>query len=602
MRLSEPILPIRFYNNIYDQRRFNVHCRQSDCAFELVYSANQLPTFQFKRNSKLSLPTNFYLRNICNDLLFNNYKMIPEGADVFNPSSLYGSFPLNDIVSLDPMTGPVYGDRPMVNVDCGKMVSVPLTEDCDLNAYTYLLVPLGFNDPINFQFKIIVDTFYASNAFVINLKLDGVVVGSIDSAGTFIFDLTNPDGNANLEIEFLYYECGDYFSISYMQGTADWFSGPVTNDVQLDQDDLIVLPNNDGKDFVVFCGNNVSNAPDGQYYYVVCSGSDRYFSEVFTIKRAKALESYYKLTWWNECDINNAVLYKESTLSGCQFKNTLFLDAGLFKPEYDTKDEGEENGNGDVNVTFQRWQKNLSFDSMTPEHITDALSAVFLHEFAYVLRPLNFFQDVLDNEYRILKIVSDIEQVDSDCYQKTTMKLLLEDRYTDTECCTDSNVINCTPCTYMACAVGECDGCDYYLSFGLNVDDPPVGLYSCADDSIVSVRPDDIICFNGAYYKLAYSGGVYTFAKVMPRIDSVTLGMLFYNVYGSVLPWTWASVEYNLDGGGWVALDSIQGDADGDFLYWLPIYLTAGATSFKIRFKMETLNCDYGYSDEWVII
>lgn len=591
---SEPILPIRFYNNLYDQKRFNLHC-QDKCLFELVYPAIDLPRFQFTRASKFQAPTKFYIRNVCDDAANDFYKMIPEGADVFGPPNIYGDFPKY-------FEYPGGGAGPpqqveAINLDCGKIVSTDI--GCEFGQLTgSIMVPLGFNDPFNFQFKIIIDNFYSAGTFQIRLKLDGVLVATISSAGTWIFNFTNPDLNSELEIEFYQYTCTDSFTISYMQGTVDMFAEMITGDIEMNEGALVVKPMADDRDIITFCSGNSANISPGQYYYVVVSGSDYYFSEVFTIKTAKEIEKFYRLKWWSECDLNDAIIYSSTTLS-CQFSNTLYLDAGLFKPEYDTKDDGEENGQGDTNILFQRWQKNLSFEvPLSPEFLTDALSGIFLHEFVYIRKPLNYYQDVLDNEYRVLKTVPDVEDVHYDCYQKVTLKMLLADRYTDTSCCNEANVFDCTPCNYT---VGDsCDGFDYALvESGAGYQ-----IQKCSDLTNIVIKTTDIICYGGKYYMFTKDdAGDYIISKTMPNIDSIGLVFLSYILFGSVLPYSWATVQYNKDGAGWVTLDTVQGDADGDILYWIPLYLVAGTIStFKVRIHMQTLNCDFGYSDEYLLI
>lgn len=600
MILSSPILPLRFYTSLFDQVRFNAHCNQKDAPFELVYAANELPSFQIRRDSKFQEPTEFFIRNICKDIELNYYKLFPEGVDKFGPgyADYFGTMPLYEIVSEDPVSGPIYGDRPILTVDCGKMVSVPMDTDCETAALSYINIPLGFNDPYNFTLKIVVDTFYTSGSFAINIKLDGTTVGTITSAGTHIFNLENPDLNPTLKLEFIGYECGDYFSISFMQAIIDKFNA-LTGEAVLNTNLLSTYPTKEGKDIIVFCNGNSANLSPGQYYYVVASGDDKYFSEVFTIKDAVELDSLYKLTWWNSCDINYSILYNPSTVDCDQFKNFLYLDAGLFKPEYDTKEEGEENGRGDLNTIFQRWQKNLHFDCMCPEFLADALSGVFMHDEIYVRRPKNEFQLVLDNEYKVLRVVPDVKNVADDCFQLVDLKLLLEDNYTDSECCDESPLIDCTPCDYnVALSSEDCDEDNpYYLVGGYNIK-------RCSDDVALDILPTDIFCINGKYYMfvLNNAGTGYNISKTMPNIDNVTTVGLYYNLFLSVLPYTFARIEYNKDGAGWVQYDEIQADEEGDALYLLPVSLSSGATDFKVRIYMHTLNCDYAYSIEYDII
>jgi len=80
---SELILPIRFYDDLFNQYRFG-NMSEPICEPLLVYPSRQLPHFQIKRTSSLLPPTQFKLRNICVDKDNNYYKVIPEGASNFH--------------------------------------------------------------------------------------------------------------------------------------------------------------------------------------------------------------------------------------------------------------------------------------------------------------------------------------------------------------------------------------------------------------------------------------------------------------------------------------------------------------------------------------
>src|SRR5688572_3999849 len=97
MRKSSPILPIAFYDDLFDQQRFNSHSANAD-QLELVYPFNALPHFQLRRTKALTACTKFYLRNVITDLSANYgfYKQVPEPASIFSTyaaENFFGGLP-----------------------------------------------------------------------------------------------------------------------------------------------------------------------------------------------------------------------------------------------------------------------------------------------------------------------------------------------------------------------------------------------------------------------------------------------------------------------------------------------------------------------------
>lgn len=604
MNKSVPILPLRFYDDLYDQSRFSTHCK-NQCQLDLVYPANELPFFQFIRKSKFQTPTNFYLRKTCTDIDYNFYKSINENSNNFGNVNQYGAFPKTQ-TGIDSTPPGSMGIYDVIKIDCGKAMSVPLPANVTLQTPNASIVFPIDGDPVNIKFKIIVDTLVIApgSSFSLRLYNDNTLFAIISQPGTFIYTVYNGNSTGEITMEVDNYGPGDSFSISYASATTDFFGGLFTGDIQLSVSDLKTFPMADGRDIIVFCKNYQSfNVPEGEYYYVVDSGGDYYFSEVFTIKNARDIEKYYKLTWYNDCDINNHVIYSRNTLDGCFYQNRLYLEAGLFNPEYNTVEQGEEDGVGTFTATFQKWQKNLNFEiPKCPEFLTDALSAVFMHKYVFVRKPLNYKQEELRNEYQVLRTVPDIQSVLDDCFQRVNLKFLLSDMFTDSACCNDADIFDCTPCKYVStsCAGG---GAYELVLQELGAPVGPYGLYNCATGGLMSdVRESDIICHNGKYYQIKWVSPQWVLNSVMPSIAQVLLVFIFYTVTGKVIPYSFGTLQYQYNGGAWTNLDTIQGDANGQVDYVFPLFLITGASSFKIRIHCKTLNCDFGYSDETVIV
>lgn len=76
----------------------------------------------------------------------------------------------------------------------------------------------------------------------------------------------------------------------------------------------------------------------------------------------------------NTCDLG-VVLYQFG------FKQRLILDAIITQPDYDSKEEGVENGNRYFNKTFQQLKKRYRMDFIATEYIIDALTLLPLHDY-----------------------------------------------------------------------------------------------------------------------------------------------------------------------------------------------------------------------------
>jgi len=76
----------------------------------------------------------------------------------------------------------------------------------------------------------------------------------------------------------------------------------------------------------------------------------------------------------NTCDLG-------MTLYQFGFKQRLFIDAIITQPDYDSKEEGVENGNRYFNKTFQQLKKRYKIDFIAPEYILDALTLLPLHDY-----------------------------------------------------------------------------------------------------------------------------------------------------------------------------------------------------------------------------
>jgi hypothetical protein len=80
---------------------------------------------------------------------------------------------------------------------------------------------------------------------------------------------------------------------------------------------------------------------EGQYYIVVTIGGTSYYSDVFTA--VADISAYLKIEWWDEEDFLMDGAGIAYALGGSTyFKNVVYLNSQLGKPEYEFEEEGEK--------------------------------------------------------------------------------------------------------------------------------------------------------------------------------------------------------------------------------------------------------------------
>lgn len=122
--------------------------------------------------------------------------------------------------------------------------------------------------------------------------------------------------------------------------------------------------------------------PEGKFYLEVTDGIDIWYSEVITFKTfdpdTLADCVYTKIEYWDICNVDE-ILYKTLALGSFQYKNVLYLDVDIGKPEYAYEEEGTIDGEGTFQPDFLRVRKNYLLQSVLPEFMTDAVSIIPLH-------------------------------------------------------------------------------------------------------------------------------------------------------------------------------------------------------------------------------
>lgn len=80
-----------------------------------------------------------------------------------------------------------------------------------------------------------------------------------------------------------------------------------------------------------------------------------------------------KIEWWNDTDLGD-VLYQDG------YKNRIYLDVEVEKPEYNTVIESEMNGDNVEITKFRKWEKVYKFECWMQEDLLDAFSFMQIHD------------------------------------------------------------------------------------------------------------------------------------------------------------------------------------------------------------------------------
>lgn len=140
-----------------------------------------------------------------------------------------------------------------------------------------------------------------------------------------------------------------------------------------------------GYDVVLYTSMNVTNfsTEEGRYYIVVqLSNGDRYYSDIFTM--VGDMSGYLNLMWWdlNDLEMDNArIVYKDGAVA-C-YRNQLWLQTQLGKPEYDFTEEGETR-DGYFFAEKMVSEKKYKCTILAPEYLCDVMRFIRMSDRVYV--------------------------------------------------------------------------------------------------------------------------------------------------------------------------------------------------------------------------
>ena len=118
---------------------------------------------------------------------------------------------------------------------------------------------------------------------------------------------------------------------------------------------------------------------NGQYYAVITDGTNTWYSDVFTA--VNDIEPYLKIEWYDNDDFvmdAGRIVYKNPA-----FKNVLYLDSAVAKPEYIFEEEGE-NRDGYFFPVKQISEKRFRFKFFASEYLLDVMRFIRMADYATI--------------------------------------------------------------------------------------------------------------------------------------------------------------------------------------------------------------------------
>lgn len=136
-----------------------------------------------------------------------------------------------------------------------------------------------------------------------------------------------------------------------------------------------------GYDVIVFPGifPVFTQFQNGQYYATLSDGTETWYSEMFTV--VNDIEPYLKIQWYDVEDFTmdaGTIVYTEPA-----FKNALYLDAAIAKPEYPFEEDGETR-DGYFFPIKQISEKHYRFKFFASEYLLDVMRFIRMADYATI--------------------------------------------------------------------------------------------------------------------------------------------------------------------------------------------------------------------------
>ena len=139
-----------------------------------------------------------------------------------------------------------------------------------------------------------------------------------------------------------------------------------------------------GYDVIVFGGQTpiFTQFENGQYYATISDGTQIWYSEIFTV--VNDIEPYLKIVWWDIDDFTmdaGTIVYKYA--NNTQFRNILYIQSDIAKPEYPFEEEGETR-DGYFFPIKQISEKHYRFAFLASEYLLDVMRFIRMADYAEI--------------------------------------------------------------------------------------------------------------------------------------------------------------------------------------------------------------------------
>ena len=527
MKVTSILTPFRWYNDFYEQERYTRDC--DTCKFELITDKTRLLPFQIMRDKSPYAIDKFWLRKACEN--YYNPVLNTNDSLFILDSGNWTKTRFTITNGYAKGTGGVTGEikqTSLLNVSSVYSVKVVVTE-------VYVV---------------------SGGAFTAEVYNGATLLGQIFAPGTYVYNFTA--GSTEFKINFASSSSSNHIIIQ--ESTINEVIGydGTIGDIEIPVDEIITCNAGD-IDYLTHCGGLLDNQlACGEYYGIIKTYDSVYFSEVIKVKDFIPSQSPYTLLeWWNTCDMSD-VIYTTHT---CAYKNRLYVDGPLSKPEYPFKEEGEEDGNGSLNIVFQKWEKQRTLTiPKAPEYICDAITALRLHDTLYYTQPLRKNQYNVGSAEEYLKAEYNLQPVFNECATNIELKLFLSDKVVDSTCCNTIAACECAECTITISSInGYDDNYDYALFVGSDPAENPPGLYKLNRDTDVWEEQDGVtgilICDDSQEglgyweYQPTNPNAIddYVFCPTIISLTHVS-GSTF-TATGNIVSMSYGEIEYSSDGG-----------------------------------------------------
>lgn len=162
----------------------------------------------------------------------------------------------------------------------------------------------------------------------------------------------------------------------------DGYSNEYIADIHLEDSGMVVKQfATRGYDVIVYPGLFPAFSPlyNGRYYLVATIDSETYYSEIFTV--VNDITPYLKITWWDREDFvmdAGTIVYTSPA-----FKNVLYLNSDIAKPEYTFEEEGEMR-DGYFFPSKQISEKKYKFSFFASEYLLDVMRFIRMADYAEI--------------------------------------------------------------------------------------------------------------------------------------------------------------------------------------------------------------------------